>query len=144
MIRRALEIDYPSIYELGNKLILNYRKLYNLTNIIDNQIHFINVCVVDNKIVGFIQYTLSIDEVDVVGLIVLNDYVRKGIGSRLMYSIINEPYVKKINVEVREDNDRAIKFYEKLGFVKIRVIKKYYGNKDAIFMVKLIEKENNK
>ena len=36
--------------------------------------------------------------------------------------------LKKLNLEVRENNINAIKFYEKLGFVKVRTIKNYYGN----------------
>ena len=46
--------------------------------------------------------------------------------------------LKKLNLEVRENNINAIKFYEKLGFVKVRTIKNYYGNENAFFMIKVL------
>ena len=48
-------------------------------------------------------------------------------------------YVRNtITLEVNVNNFSAIKFYEKLGFVKVRTIKNYYGNENAFFMIKVL------
>jgi ribosomal protein S18 acetylase RimI-like enzyme len=42
---------------------------------------------------------------------------------------------KKIRLEVRVSNKRAISIYEKFGFEKNGIIKGYYGNEDGIEFV---------
>lgn len=141
MIRKVIESDFPYIYDLGNSLINNYDKLYNLKKILDYKSHFLKVYVENNKIIGFVEYTVSVDEADIIAIIISQAYRHNGIGSQLMYAIIDEKNIKKLNVEVREDNKEAIDFYKKLGFIKIRIIKNYYQNTNAIFMIKMLNKE---
>lgn len=63
------------------------------------------------------------------GISVLKEYWGSGIGSRLMEEAINfskNNGFKKIELEVRIDNSRAIKLYEKYGFEKEGEIRNYF------------------
>ena len=82
--------------------------------------------------------TISFDEADIVDIIVQKEYRNQGIGSSLINYSIKENKLKKLNLEVKESNINAIRFYESLNFKKIRTIKKYYGNENAYFMIKMI------
>lgn len=61
-----------------------------------------------------------------------------GIGSQLLEEILQlaqKLNVKTITLEVNEKNEPAIKLYQKYGFEKIGLRKKYYNNQDdAIIM----------
>ncbi len=56
------------------------------------------------------------------GISVLKEYWGQGIGSRLILYLIQwckeSGEIRKVNLSVREDNVRAIKLYERLGFKK--------------------------
>lgn len=57
-----------------------------------------------------------------VGISVVKDYWGMGIGSALMEAIISfakEHGIRQLNLEVRSDNERAIRLYEKYGFQKL-------------------------
>lgn len=60
-----------------------------------------------------------------IAISVRRDAWGKGIGSALMQAIIdyarNFPELEILNLEVRQDNARAIHLYEKFGFVKVGV-----------------------
>lgn len=57
-----------------------------------------------------------------VGISVVKEYWGMGIGSALMEAIISfakERGIRQLNLEVRSDNERAIRLYEKIGFQKL-------------------------
>lgn len=64
-----------------------------------------------------------------IGISVLKDYWGKGVGSKLMESIIdfakNTAGCEIIALQVRSDNERAINLYKKYGFEKIGQFKGY-------------------
>lgn len=71
------------------------------------------------------------------GISVLKDFWNVGVGGHMMNHILNYCRMTKeilnVNLEVREDNEKAIKLYEKLGFKqvgkltkKIKVDGKFY------------------
>jgi ribosomal-protein-alanine N-acetyltransferase len=65
----------------------------------------------------------------------------QGIGKRLIDRIISD--IKRIEaeeiyLEVRASNTKALAFYKKLGFDRIGVIERFYGDEDAIVMAKKI------
>ena len=64
---------------------------------------------------------------------------RRGVGTKLMAEIearFQEAEVTQVTLEVRESNFGAQGFYSSLGFSKIRRVKAYYPNEDAIVMCK--------
>jgi ribosomal-protein-alanine N-acetyltransferase len=85
-----------------------------------------------NKIVGYIIFYL---EGHIVSIAVHPAYRRGGIGTELVGEVLK---VTKGNagVEVRESNEIAKEFYTHLGFFLQAIIPKYYGDEDALVMVR--------
>lgn len=130
--------DKQSIYTLGKELNPKYISLYDIDEILKDKNQIIYGYYEDNNIIGFIHLTISFDEADIINVIVQKQYRNQGIGSSLISHSIKENKLQKLNLEVKESNNNAIKFYENLGFKKIRIIKNYYGNENAFFMVKML------
>ena len=62
-----------------------------------------------------------------------------GYASALLDNLIqNNKDAKKILLEVNENNEEAIKFYQKHKFVEINRRPKYYQNGDAIIMERVL------
>ncbi len=78
-------------------------------------------------------YILFENSGHLLSIVVKKDFRRKGLGERLINYAISRSK-NKLWLEVRPSNRRAIKFYEKIGFKKIKRIPGYYGNEDAIIM----------
>lgn len=138
MIRKMLPSDYSLIYKLGAQLNINYAKLNKLDDIINDNNQKVYVYIINNNVVGFLHITISFDEADIIDIITSKEYRNHGIGNSLISYAIKDNNLKKINLEVRESNEIAIEFYQKMNFKKVRIIKKYYGSEDAFFMVKEI------
>lgn len=72
-------------------------------------------------------------------IVVRKSYRNQGIGQSLLEKLIKmakATNLEKINLEVNEVNELAIKLYEKNGFERIGKRPKYYNNNDAIIMSK--------
>ncbi len=93
---------------------------------------------------GYLSYYQDADECHIESIAVIPKFKRKGIGSILMKELEKlcvSGNMKRIVLEVREKNTRAIKFYKKLGYEEIKILNDYYtmsyrGSKNAIFMAK--------
>lgn len=71
----------------------------------------------------------------IASIAVLPHFRRRGIGISLMEKMMGE--MNEVEVQVRNSNRAAIKFYEKLGFIKKGFIENYYQDgEDAIIMKK--------
>lgn len=125
---KELEEKFPDIFLEGDIL-----KDYN-NNPFTNYL----VYLIDDKIVGFINYYVIYDRAEIVNFSVLKYFRNNKIGSKLLIEMIyNLPAdIKNITLEVRKDNDPAIHLYEKFGFKKVAVRKKYYNDVDGILMEK--------
>lgn len=97
----------------------------------------------NNQIVGFAGLMLNIDEAEIMNIVTKKEMRKKGIGTLLLEKIIEiakNNNLEKIFLEVNENNKHAIKLYQKAGFQKIGIRKKYYHGKDnAIIMSKKIK-----
>lgn len=74
----------------------------------------------------------------IISIAVDPNYRRKGYGSKLMLELIKyfkSNGVKIVRLEVNIKNSIARKFYERLGFTPIDIIKGYYKNSDALVMI---------
>lgn len=92
---------------------------------------YIFVATENNKIVGFITgeilkkkawYNVQLGEIN--NIFVLKEYRQKGIGKKLIETIINsfkEEGITNIQLYTFSNNTDAIKFYEKIGFKKYNV-----------------------
>lgn len=92
---------------------------------------------------GFVAVMVNYDSADLLDIAVLPEHRKKGVASALMAFMEEECAargVKMIFLEVRESNLPAISLYEKCGFDKISVRKKYYSDpvEDAVIMRKML------
>ena len=139
MIRKLLKEDFDRVYELGLKLHPNYKIINDLEEIINNDLNYFYVYEKDNKVVGFIHYTKLYNSVDLVDIIVSDEYQNQMIGSTLIdYMITNLSADDKIYLEVNTNNKKAINLYQKFGFKVINIRKNYYCLDDAYVMERVI------
>ena len=86
---------------------------------------------IDKEIVAFLDYSKMYDRLEINYIFVKEEYRNKKIAYKLIKSIMNGD---SITLEVRMDNEYAIKLYKSLGFKIIGVRKKYYNGVDAYLM----------
>ena len=94
---------------------------------------------IDNQVHGYIGMWIT-DNVEIINLYVDEEYQGMGFGSMIMDFVIDiceQSNIQNLSLEVRSSNISAIALYEKKGYKKISVRKKYYADgEDALVMVK--------
>lgn len=91
----------------------------------------------EENVVGYIGVLDIIDDYNIVGIAIKEGFQRKGIGTKLLKSLIkiaNNHQVQTLSLEVDEKNEKAIKFYKKIGFEVTNTRKNYYKDNDALIM----------
>ena len=130
------------LMKFGNILQNEFDDFWN-TNILKEEIltqnrKYIVAKLGNGEIVGFAGILINLDVVEIMNIVVRKSYRCQGIGKKLLKKIIEiskETNLESINLEVNCNNIAAIKLYEKNGFNKIGIRKKYYNNiDDAIIM----------
>ena len=97
--------------------------------------------VVDDEVIGYLDYSLIYDRMEIDNFSVLEEYRKQGIGTKLMAYLISLAInyrVVNITLEVRISNDVAINLYKKFGFREVALRKYYYGDEDGILMEKQV------
>lgn len=90
-------------------------------------------------VIAFVQYVKLYETVEICYIVVDSNYRSLGIGSEFIEYFCRDLDVEKIVLEVRVSNERAISFYEKNGFKRVRPIKNYYADgEDALSMEKVV------
>ena len=90
-----------------------------------------------NKPVGYIGVFDSIDDYNIIGIAVDNNFQKQGVGTMLLQKVIEVAKLNKVNsisLEVDKKNDKAINFYKNKGFKVTNIRKKYYKDNDAYIM----------
>ena len=90
-----------------------------------------------NNIMGYLVINHIYERIEIINIFVIESERNKKIGSQLLEYLIN--YAKKnncinITLEVRIDNEYAIKLYEKYNFINVATRENYYNNIDGILM----------
>ena len=95
----------------------------------------------NNKIVGYINYYLMYEKLEIANFNVLEDYQNNHIGTKLLEYLIKEyeNKVSNITLEVKDNNKKAIYLYEKMGFKHASIRKGYYNGIDGILMERKME-----
>ncbi len=94
----------------------------------------------NDKVIGFLNYYLMYEKIEIANFNVLDNYQNKGIGTKLIkYLIDNYKNIENITLEVRKDNIKAIHIYEKMGFKKVAIRSNYYNGIDGILMERVRE-----
>lgn len=137
MVKRIINGKNSEIINtLGQELNVNFKNLFDINSIINDNNQRLYGYFLHDKLIGFLHLTVSFEEADIVNVIIQKEYRHRGIGTELINYAVKQDNLAKLNLEVRESNKNAIAFYQKLGFQEIRIIKNYYQQENAIFMVK--------
>ncbi len=93
-----------------------------------------------DKLVGSITLSIGDEDADIEGVVVDKEQRGKGLAYQLLeqaHSFIKSKGKIKALLEVRESNVPAISLYEKAGYKKISVRKRYYNDdENALVMLK--------
>lgn len=100
--------------------------------------YFVWLIVFQEETAGFVVVKNNIDYWEILQLIINQCYQRQGLASSLLKFVVEkalENQIQKLALEVRASNQPAIALYEKIGFLRVGVRKKYYKNgEDAVLM----------
>jgi ribosomal-protein-alanine N-acetyltransferase len=98
---------------------------------------------IDGEVEGFIIVQVEIENDLLFGhIITINvspNYRKKGIATKLLNeieTILKQKSINEIRLEVREDNNAAIKLYQKTGYQKMGRLETYYGKKHGLYFKK--------
>lgn len=144
IIRKATLDDLDQIEIIENECFVDpYKRedlIYELTT---NPCAIVLVAIVDNKIVGFIDYMITFTSSTISQIAVTKDYRKQNIATELLLAMEKtfpndiDDQVETITLEVRKSNLAAQNLYRKNGYIDITIKKAYYRNgEDAIYMLK--------
>lgn len=89
------------------------------------------------RLVGYLIGLLAVDELDVASVAVDPSRRREGIAVLLLREALKGRGLNKAILEVSVANTAAIGLYEKLGFKRVGIRKKYYEGKDDALLMTL-------
>lgn len=130
------------VKELETNQNINILSIEAMKNDLINDNYMYFIAKKDDEIIGYIAISKVLDVIDILSIVVKEDYKRKGIATLLLEHIFKLNNISKIMLEVRKTNTIAQSLYEKLGFIKIHIRKNYYADnhEDAYIYEKIITK----
>ena len=141
MIRDANVYDIPRINELGLLLNDNFKRLFNINEMLQDDISKVIVYEKDDKVVGFIIATALYETCDILSIVVDPEYRKQGIATNLMGYLISDlgEELQLVTLEVATKNKEALSLYEKFGFEVVHTREHYYNGDDAYLMARKSE-----
>ena len=143
-IRPAVSDDLGRIAELEKKCFpedpWSYEAFHN--EIVDNSDRTLYLVASEgDRIIGYMGVWKILNEGHITNVAVDPEYRRRHIGEALIRRITEETLrdgISSWTLEVRVDNEPAIRLYEKMGFRREGIRKKYYAydGTDALIMWK--------
>lgn len=97
--------------------------------------------VIDDNVIGYLDYSLIYDRMEIDNFSVIEEFRKQGIGTKLLAHLISIAInyrVINITLEVRMSNEIAINLYKRFGFREVAIRKYYYGDEDGILMEKQV------
>ena len=94
---------------------------------------------INNEIIGFAGLKIIFEQADIMNIVIKKTYRNQGIGTLLLENLIllaKDLNISTLFLEVNEQNKPAIHLYEKLGFERLGIRKKYYNKNNGIIMKK--------
>ncbi|MGC8796749.1 ribosomal protein S18-alanine N-acetyltransferase [Thermodesulfovibrio sp.] len=138
IIRKLKEEDLLAVLEIAKQSFSMPWSLKSFREELLNPQSILKVAEFNGEIAGYIVLRKILDEAELLSIAVKPALRRKGIATELMRNLLDEikNSVKSCFLEVRVSNIQAISFYEKMGFKKVGMRKKYYllPEEDGIIM----------
>lgn len=139
------EMNMDDFEEIKNNLQIDFDEFWStsiLKSELENELSKYIVAKDNNEIVGFAGIIVLPDDIEITNIVVKKVERKKGIGILLLDKLIEiskNTGKEIISLEVNEKNKIAINLYEKFGFKKVGLRKKYYNGIDnAIIMSRKI------
>ena len=138
----AIKIEKMNLNELQEILISDFDDFWSFSTLkeeVENENSSYIIGKINNEIIGFAGLKKIFDQADIMNIVIKKTYRNQGIGTLLLENLIllaKDLNISTLFLEVNEQNKPAIHLYEKLGFEKLGVRKKYYNNNNGIIMKK--------
>ena len=142
---REMDIsDLSQIVQIENEsFVAPWSKDDIIYELNESPISHLIVATINNVVVGFCDYWITYDSATIAQIAVDSKFRRMKIATKLLEEVVSDCYAKRalnITLEVRLQNENAIKLYEKNGFARVLVKPKYYTNgDDALYMLRKVE-----
>ncbi|MBE0701120.1 MAG: ribosomal protein S18-alanine N-acetyltransferase [Acholeplasmataceae bacterium] len=140
MIRKAKPSDLFEIVKMENKVFKqSLGQTFLLEELTNNPFAHYFVMELNQQVIGYIGLRIVDQDAEMMNFIVDPMYQHQGYGLKLLtHTLIylKEKGVKTWMLEVRKNNEIAKHLYQKFGFQKSHIRKKYYDNEDAIVYMK--------
>lgn len=146
LFRPTEPADTQIIEEIERNLFQNPWNQNNIQETIANPLNYSEIIEIEGETAGYIIYSANRFEAELLRIGVIEKFRRTGLAASLlkrMFSNLSKMEISEVFLEVNENNP-AVKFYNKNGFTEIGCRKNYYGNENAIIMKATVNNENNK
>ena len=130
-IRRATPEDLPQLVELEKSCFPDPWSQKSLRSTITEDDSYFAVAITDGKIVGYINTTYVLDEMNLNRICVLPQYRKMGAARSLMegmFAHARQKGLAQIFLEVRLSNLEAQRVYQRFGFKVVGERKGFYQN----------------
>ena len=134
------KMNLNHLNELQEILISDFDDFWSFSTLkeeVENENSSYIIGKINNEIIGFAGLKKIFDQADIMNIVIKKTYRNQGIGTLLLENLIllaKDLNISTLFLEVNEQNKPAIHLYEKLGFEKLGVRKKYYNNNNRIIM----------
>ncbi len=141
-IRNIERSDLKRIVELEEELLKETVGEEMLASELHNKFAYFYVATFNDEVIGYLSCWMVEGVVDIINVVIDKKYQHFGYGQALFQKM--EEDAKKNNcfeimLEVKENNNQAIKFYLRQGYEQISIRKKYYQDRtNALIMKKVI------
>lgn len=133
-IVEATDNDKTGIFSIDS-LENDAYSINSIESMIHDEKYYVLVAKKDSKVVGYITLLVTLDEAELIKIVVESESRKMGLATRLTnfaFGQVRSRDVRTIYLEVRIDNSIARKLYENLGFIEYGKRAKYYNGIDAI------------
>ncbi len=110
-------------------------------DVLENKLSIYIVGLLGEEVVSYAGFWQILEEAHIMNIAVKEQYRKRGIGSAMLCELVDvaqKKDVSRISLEVRENNNAAIRMYENAGFRAEGTRKGYYTDtgENALIMVK--------
>ena len=139
LIEALTKKDAPCVAKIEKECFSTPFSEADILSYLESPIWHFLVAKISDEIVGYISFTVIIDECQIVNVATSPDFRKMGVGSKIIGCFLDRLQndgVKSAYLEVRESNLPAINLYKKFGFSEIGVSKNHYSKptENAILM----------
>ena len=141
-IRNIEKTDIPILVALEAELLKETVGEEMLASELHNRFAKFFVATYNNQVIGYLSCWMVEETVDIINVVIDKNYQHQGFGQALfseMEKVARINNCTEIMLEVKENNNQAIKFYQHQGYEQISVRKNYYQDQtNALIMKKVI------